>query len=135
MTADILIEKGQNNGKRFVRIDDLTYDVPNYLTGRLEEIPNGEQVGFREYNNVLTGIWRKSKPNPKPVFNSAPPKGSGNGKNELLIVAQHNFGIVAEVFMECTSFQDIEPKDALREIYRLNKLVSERMMKDCGGAS
>ena len=60
--------------------------------------------------------------------------GKSAGKNEKLIVMQHNFGIVAEVFMECNAFQDQDYNEALELIYGKTKDISDRMMKDCGGA-
>lgn len=85
MTSDVLTKKGCDDGKNFVHIDGQCYVLPAYLLPRVEEIAEGDRVGFRGYNNILTGIWKLENPAPKVVSNQVPPKMYVNGRNERLI--------------------------------------------------
>jgi hypothetical protein len=89
---DVLTEKGTTDaGKQFAKINGVVYDVPGYVLPSLDKITPGDAVGFKEYNNILTRIYKKQKPRERQATITTPaPGGNGNGyhRNERLTSLQ-----------------------------------------------
>jgi hypothetical protein len=126
MTPTVLTDKGTTDGKTFALINGVRYDVPGYVLPYLNEIEKGTQIEYNENNQILTRIWRRSATPTQTSPNS-------NGKNNKLIVYQHNFGIVAEVFLDCNALDEMPDfNESLTIIYGKTKEISDQMMRDCG---
>lgn len=126
--TDVLTEKGANEGKLFAKINGVHYDVPGYLLTDLEKVAPGDEIGYKEYNNILTKIWKKRKTE-KQMYITVPP--NGNGKNQKLIVMQHNFTVVTDLFIASHPLENLDFATSLTEIYTKTKEITEDMMQDC----
>jgi hypothetical protein len=124
----ILTTKGTTpEGKFYAEINGIRYIVPPAQRKDLDSFRDGSEIEYNETNGIITRLWK-----PKKVTQKAVPV-SSNGKNEKLIVYQHNFGIVAEVFLEVNlGDETLDFDTVLAKIYTETKKISDQMMQDCG---
>ena len=123
----ILSAKGTTpDGKLFAKISGIQYTLPHAMKKDLDKFSVEDEIEFNETNGIITRLWK-----PKKTYQKVPV--NGNGKNEKLIVMQHNFGIVAESYFSCFPGEEVVDFDAvMNRIYMKTKEISDLMMQDCG---
>ena len=129
MTLGILNDKWTSEaGRVFAKINNKPFEVTGYVIAELDDIEKGSTVDYTETNDIIRKIAGRKKPVTKPVPVQTM---FTNGKNEKLIVMQHNITMVSDLFIASNPFENFSFEESLDRIYEKAKEITERMMRDC----